>query len=69
MTGNDPDGDGWGESDGRGPQSLLVEGGPVSLERPRRPEFGDYSTNAALVLGPSAREPSPASWRSRWGRR
>jgi arginyl-tRNA synthetase len=25
----------------------------VTLERPRRPEFGDYSTNAALVLAPS----------------
>ncbi|HEV7585877.1 MAG TPA: arginine--tRNA ligase [Solirubrobacteraceae bacterium] len=29
----------------------------VTLERPRRPEFGDYSTNAALVLAPSLGAP------------
>ncbi|HEV7585430.1 MAG TPA: arginine--tRNA ligase, partial [Solirubrobacteraceae bacterium] len=29
----------------------------VTLERPRRAEFGDYSTNAALVLAPSLGAP------------
>ena len=33
-------------------QGLLSADGPVTLERPRRAEFGDYSTNAALVLAP-----------------
>ena len=32
--------------------ALLAADGPVTLERPRRAEFGDYSTNAALVLAP-----------------
>ncbi len=45
-----------GESGGQGGasrlQALLAEDGPVTLERPRRAEFGDYSTNAALVLAP-----------------
>ena len=27
-------------------------GGAITLERPRRAEFGDYSTNAALLLAP-----------------
>jgi len=40
-----------GVEDRLGP--LLAAGGPVTLERPRRAEFGDYSTNAALVLGPA----------------
>jgi arginyl-tRNA synthetase len=30
---------------------------PVTLERPKRPEFGDYSTNAALLLAPEAGAP------------
>jgi arginyl-tRNA synthetase len=50
VTGNGRDGDGGGEAQEGAPESLLAEGGPVSLERPRRAEFGDYSTNAALVL-------------------
>ncbi|HLM86918.1 MAG TPA: arginine--tRNA ligase [Solirubrobacteraceae bacterium] len=29
------------------------ERGPITLERPRRAQFGDYSTNAALLLAPS----------------
>ena len=33
-------------------QALLARDGPVTLERPRRAEFGDYSTNAALLLAP-----------------
>jgi arginyl-tRNA synthetase len=31
--------------------------GSITLERPRRAEFGDYSTNAALVLAPALGEP------------
>jgi len=36
-----------------------VEGGraPITLERPRRAEFGDYSTNAALLIAPGAGVP------------
>jgi arginyl-tRNA synthetase len=30
---------------------------PVTLERPKRAEFGDYSTNAALLLAPSLGAP------------
>jgi arginyl-tRNA synthetase len=30
---------------------------PITLERPRRAEFGDYSTNAALLLAPAAGTP------------
>src|SRR4051794_5807942 len=26
--------------------------GAITLEHPRRPEFGDYATNAALLLAP-----------------
>jgi arginyl-tRNA synthetase len=34
-----------------------VEGrGGIVLERPKRPEFGDYSTNAALLLAPGLRQ-------------
>jgi arginyl-tRNA synthetase len=34
--------------------------GAVTLERPRQAEFGDYSTNAALVLAKAAGEPPRA---------
>jgi len=36
-----------------------VEGGraPITLERPRRAEFGGYSTNAALLIAPGAGVP------------
>jgi arginyl-tRNA synthetase len=36
-----------------------VNGGrtPITLERPRRAQFGDYSTNAALLLAPGAGVP------------
>jgi len=40
--------------------SALRGNGPVtetSLERPRKPEFGDYSTNAAMLLAPSLGQP------------
>jgi arginyl-tRNA synthetase len=30
---------------------------PITLERPRRAQFGDYSTNAALLLAPAAGVP------------
>ncbi len=30
--------------------------GEASLERPKKPEFGDYSTNAAMLLAPSLRQ-------------
>jgi arginyl-tRNA synthetase len=30
--------------------------GGIVLERPKRPEFGDYSTNAALLLAPALRQ-------------
>ena len=34
--------------------------GTLTLERPPRPDFGDYSTNAALLLAPMVREPPRA---------
>jgi arginyl-tRNA synthetase len=37
----------------------LRDGGPVqlpTLERPPRPDFGDYSTNAAMMLAPTLGE-------------
>ncbi len=40
--------------------SALRGDGPVgetSLERPKKPEFGDYSTNAALLLAPGLGQP------------
>src|SRR5438270_2186784 len=47
-----------GDSAGEGQRGA---GGPpraaVTLERPRRSEFGDYSTNAALVLAPRVGAP------------
>jgi arginyl-tRNA synthetase len=52
-----------GLSDGRSQPGGTAGGGPsgaagssrgsITLERPRRAEFGDYSTNAALVLAPA----------------
>ena len=33
---------------------------PITLERPRRAEFGDYSTNAALLIAPGAGVPLPS---------
>jgi arginyl-tRNA synthetase len=35
-----------------GEQALLDGRGGITLERPRRAQFGDYSTNAALLLAP-----------------
>ena len=32
-------------------------GGKLSLERPPKPELGDYSTNAAMLLAPAAGAP------------
>ena len=43
---------GDGGDDGARLEALVGAGGPVTLERPRRAEFGDYSSNAALVLAP-----------------
>jgi arginyl-tRNA synthetase len=37
---------------GAGDAQPAVGGGAITLERPRRAEFGDYSTNAALLLAP-----------------
>ena len=37
----------------------------LRLDRPPRPDFGDYSTNAAMLLAPgwaSRRAPSPSGW-------
>jgi arginyl-tRNA synthetase len=39
---------------------VAADGGgrtPITLERPRRAEFGDYSTNAALLMAPGAGVP------------
>ncbi|MDX6675650.1 MAG: arginyl-tRNA synthetase [Solirubrobacteraceae bacterium] len=35
-------------------------GSPPTLERARKPEFGDYSTNAAMLLAPALGEPPRA---------
>jgi arginyl-tRNA synthetase len=48
------DGDGAGGGDGEGLSAR--RGGGIVLERSRRAEFGDYSTNAALLLAPGLRE-------------
>jgi arginyl-tRNA synthetase len=34
-----------------------IDGDKLSLERPPRPELGDYSTNAAMLLAPAAGSP------------
>jgi arginyl-tRNA synthetase len=56
ITQGGPDGRG-----GREPAAAGPDGGPgrasITLERPRRAEFGDYSTNAALVLAPALGAP------------
>jgi arginyl-tRNA synthetase len=48
----------------RSAAETLRDGGPVSvaptLERPAKPELGDYSTNAAMLLAPARGEPAPA---------
>ena len=49
-----------GGEDGREPDG-------VTLERPPKASFGDYSTNAALLLAPRLGVP-PARQRSAWGR-
>jgi arginyl-tRNA synthetase len=40
-------------------EPAVANGGrtPITLERPRRAQFGDYSTNAALLLAPGAGVP------------
>jgi arginyl-tRNA synthetase len=35
------------------PEAIGGSWGAIALERPPRPDFGDYSTNAALVLAPT----------------
>ena len=42
-----------GPADGEPPAAPAAARGSITLERPRRAEFGDYSTNAALVLAPA----------------
>ena len=39
-----------------------------TLERPPKPEFGDYSTNAAMLLAPVARASRRARSPSAWAR-
>jgi arginyl-tRNA synthetase len=51
---------------GRGPGRGARKGAAVTLERPRQAQFGDYSTNAALVLAPVLGEP-PRSVAERLG--
>ena len=48
-----------GRQDGQGANEPAVAArlASVALERPRRAEFGDYSTNAALLLAPEAGYP------------
>jgi arginyl-tRNA synthetase len=38
-----------------GAEDLSAKSAGITLERPRRAEFGDYSTNAALLLAPALR--------------
>src|SRR5690348_16382859 len=48
------EGDGGAEQGRAGKLAqLLADDGPITLERPRRAQFGDYSTNAALLLSPA----------------
>jgi arginyl-tRNA synthetase len=42
-----------GSARGGGARQIGSGRGSITLERPRRAEFGDYSTNAALVLAPA----------------
>ncbi len=49
-----------GHGDGAARATAATGGGghaSITLERPRRPEFGDYSTNAALLLASRLKEP------------
>src|SRR5215831_380137 len=41
----------------RGLSGDAGERGQIGLERPPKPDFGDYSTNAALLLAPAAGAP------------
>jgi arginyl-tRNA synthetase len=47
------DGRDGGDEQGRVPPAR----GAITLEHPRRPEFGDYATNAALLLAPRLQAP------------
>jgi len=40
-----------------GQQATAEEPFVATLERPKRPEFGDYSTNAAMLLAPKLKKP------------
>ena len=47
--------------------AALRDGAPTgpTLERPRKADFGDYSTNAAMLLAPALRRRrarSPSGW-------
>jgi arginyl-tRNA synthetase len=62
LAGRAPAANGRDTSDGRPGASGKSGGrgggrGGISLERPRRAEFGDYSTNAALLLAPGLGAP------------
>jgi arginyl-tRNA synthetase len=48
------------------PAAELSGRSPITLERPKRAQFGDYSTNAALLLAPAAGE-SPRELAERLG--
>jgi arginyl-tRNA synthetase len=52
-------GDGGQSTPGEAPGEALSAGarGGITLERPPRADFGDYSTNAALLLAPRLRRP------------
>ena len=54
-------GDATGKGGGRASGGAAGKGGgraSITLERPRRAEFGDYSTNAALLLAPGLGAPA-----------
>jgi arginyl-tRNA synthetase len=46
-----------GAAHGLAPGASLSGRSTITLERPKRAEFGDYSTNAALLLAPAAGAP------------
>jgi arginyl-tRNA synthetase len=48
---------GDGGQDPHGEAFSAASRGGITLERPPRPDFGDYSTNAALLLAPRLRRP------------
>jgi arginyl-tRNA synthetase len=56
RRGGEPHGEGLDAGGGRdGAADLSAKSAAITLEHPRRAEFGDYSTNAALLLAPALR--------------